>query len=142
MGASSNKGKPVHEERDDWGNKLIAEKNGNTITMFLLLAGAKKRKRLGYIDVAKRRFHAFRERGRHIFRKANGYGFNYDFLAKARAFDDICLSDETQSWKIPVAFVLENKKFLHFKQVGFERQVFVSLEQIKPFEMRRGGPAF
>ncbi|MBK7362665.1 MAG: hypothetical protein IPJ01_10255 [Micavibrio sp.] len=36
---------------------------------------------------------------------------------------------------IPVKFILENGKFLFFKEQGFEKQIFVSLEQLAEFKI-------
>jgi hypothetical protein len=47
------------------------------------------------------------------------------------------LNDETTHWKIPVKYVLEHGKYLEFSKVGFELQRFVSLEELKQFEVNQ-----
>ncbi len=150
--SSAKKGKPeddnnsnnsnVHTERDAAGNMLQATSYPDTIEMYLHLVSEKHPRHIGTIDKARRYFFANRTRGIHLHYKSGSYGFNYEFLSKAKMFDFVCLSDELQAWKIPVSFILEKKNFLHFKKEGFEKQIFVTLEEIAQFERQKKAPAY
>jgi hypothetical protein len=54
-------------------------------------------------------------------------------LEKTKRFYNIRLTDEFNVWLIPVKFILGSGFFLNFLEQGFERQIFVTLEQIKKF---------
>jgi hypothetical protein len=100
--------------------------------VFLKLVAENKRRRLGYIDRAKRELVVKRKRDKHLHRKSNSYGFNHHILSKAKTFDTILLTDEFGEYRFPVAKVMAHgRTFLHFKQQGFELQIFLALEIIE-----------
>lgn len=116
--------------QDEAGNKIIVEQSGK---LFLKLNTEKNKRLLGQIMPA-RVFKVVRDRERHLFLKNRSYGFNYHILSNAKKFDTILLSDQFEVWKIPITFILENGQFLFFKQQGFEKQIFITLEQLKQFK--------
>lgn len=115
-----------------------ADKNGNSLwimnsgNVFLKLMKETKKRRLGYIDRGKRIFMVRRKRATHLLRKINSYGFNHHLISKAKSFDKISLRDEFGEYVFPVSKVMEHgKTHLHFKQKGFELQIFLPLEIIE-----------
>lgn len=116
-------------------NKIHTKATDKRITVWLQLRaeGGRKRK-IGVITKSTRTMFITRKREEHLMRKLNGYGFNRYVLETAKLFDKINLKDEHSKWEIPVKYILENGTFLQFKQVGYEVQQFVSLEQLKKFE--------
>lgn len=122
---------------DEGHNKLIMKRTEKTKTLYLQLQSYTRKRRLGVVTISTRTITVRRKYYQHLFRKGNAYGFNEFLLKNTKTFDTINLSDEFSDWKIPVKFILENGKHLNFKQQGFELQLFVSLEQIEQFKVKK-----
>jgi hypothetical protein len=120
--------------KDNEGNKIITEPNDFGMCVYLQLKSEDKKRVIGVINEANRTMDIFRDREKHLFRKGNAYGFNNYVLENATKFDTIILKDSISRWEVPVKFILENGRFLLFKQQGFEIQKFVSLEQLEQFK--------
>lgn len=122
---------------DDSGlNKLMVKQNDKLIILTLKLGNLKPR-RIGTVTKSTRTIEMRRKRGIHLFRNGNAYGFGYYVLKNQTSIDYIRLSDDTGChWKIPVPYLLAKGKFLHFKNQGFELQKFLSLEDLKQFEVQ------
>lgn len=122
---------------DEGGNKLQIKQNDKLIIPTLLLKNDKPR-RLGVVTKSTRTIDIKRKVDKHLFIKGNSYGFCYFLLNNQTSFDWIRLSDDRGNhWKIPVKFVLDNGKFLFFKGQGFEKQIFVSLESIEQYRVKK-----
>lgn len=124
---------------DECGNALLCVSNGKRIKLILKLISEqtptkKKSRRLGIINKAVKTFYIRRKRERHLFLKTNSYGFNYKILSEALLFDKIRLIDDVAEWLIPKKFILEEGKFLFFKSEGFEKQIFITLDQMEQFK--------
>lgn len=120
---------------DDGNNKIRIQQNDKLIHITLLLKNDKPR-RIGSVTKSTRTIVMERKRDIHLFRKGNAYGFCEYVLRTLKYADDVRLSDETTNWKIPVKFILENGYYLFFKEQGFEKQLFLSLEKLAEFEVR------
>jgi hypothetical protein len=132
--------KPLENVRsisDDYGNLVIARNNGKRIILSLKLVEEDRHRRIGVVNLAQKTLSIRRCRDKHLFRKATAYGINYKLLADSKLFDTVKISDELQDWSVPVSYILENGSFLNFQNVGFELQLFVSLEQIEQFKMQK-----
>ena len=121
---------------DSAGNKIIASNNGDRIKVLLKLNSELRSRLLGYVNIKSKSIKIIRKKEVHLLYKNNSYGFNHTLLADAKTFDKILLKDELNAWKIPTQFILDNGKFLFFKEQGFERQIFVSLEQLNQFKTK------
>ena len=121
---------------DSAGNKIIASNNGDRIKVLLKLNSELRSRLLGYVNIKSKSIKIIRKKEVHLLYKNNSYGFNHTLLADAKTFDKILLKDELNSWKIPTQFILDNGKFLFFKEQGFERQIFISLEQLNQFKTK------
>lgn len=117
-------------------NYLTIKENNKIIIVSLKLEDHKKHRLIGTVTKSTRTIEMRRKRDIHLFRKSNSYGFNDYVLTNQTLFDFIRLNDETNHWKIPVKFVVDNGTYLNFSQQGFELQRFVSLEDLKQFEVR------
>ena len=92
---------------------------------------------VGRVDLKERTLELIRNRESHLMRKNNSYGFNEYMIREAKLFDDIELRDDVGTYKFPKSVVLEQGQYLHFKEQGFEKQLFVPLEVIEKFELRK-----
>jgi hypothetical protein len=121
---------------DSAGNKIIASNNGDRIKVLLKLNTELKSRLLGYVNIKSKSIKIIRKKEVHLLYKNNSYGFNHTLLADAKMFNKILLKDEFNSWSIPTQFILDNGKFLFFKEQGFEKQIFVSIEQLNQFKTK------
>tara|TARA_R110000868_G_scaffold36781_5_gene130241 strand:- start:341 stop:739 length:399 start_codon:yes stop_codon:yes gene_type:complete len=121
---------------DSSGNKIIASNNGERIKVLLKLNAELRCRLLGYVNIKSKTIKIIRKKELHLLRKNNSYGFNHTLLADAKMFNKILLKDEFNSWSIPTQFILDNGKFLFFKEQGFEKQIFVSLEELNQFKTK------
>lgn len=121
---------------DEGRDKIITESTDKRIALFLMLRSDRRKRKVGTITISTKTMEVKRNRHKHLFKKGTAYGFNEYVLKTTKKFDTIRLSDEYSDWKIPVQFILENGKYLHFSSQGYELQKFVSLEQIEQFKVQ------
>ncbi len=126
--------------KDDNGNSIIIENKTGTINIYISLKGENKRRKVGSVNEKSRTIKIKRNRGRHLFRKNNSYGFNYYILSTATKFDFVHLKDDFLECKIPVSTILKIGSFLHFKNSGFEKQIFLSLSEIESWDVKNKNP--
>lgn len=128
---------------DDTGkNKLMIKQNDKLITLILKL-GTTKNRHIGTVTKSTRTIEMNRVRGKHLFLKGNAYGFNHYVLKNQTSIDWIRLSDDMGGrWKISVKDVLDNGKFLHFKNQGFELQQFLSLNELDRLDKKEKNSRF
>lgn len=123
------------EQRDSDGNRMIAAvfPNGNWSISIQLIS--EKRQRLaGTVDSKEKTFFIKRKRSKHLHYKTNSYGFNDSILRGEPKIEKVVLRDEYGIYIIPVAAILEQGKYLYFKQSGFEKQIFLKLDIIESFK--------
>lgn len=126
----------LRTKTDEFGNAILAKDNGVRIIIVLKLRGEGRSRRLGVLNIATNTLYIKRKRSQHLFKKNNSYGFNYHLLESAKRFEFIRLEDEYNEWLIPRQYLLEKGVFLHFKQIGFERQIFVPLALLEEFKRK------
>jgi hypothetical protein len=105
-------------------------------SIFLHLVGENKSRHIGTLYLKDRALHITRNRGKHLFRKNSSYGFNEHIIRTAVLFDTIVLKDEFGVFDIPLSIILEKGTYLEFKESGFERQIFLSLEFIEAYKKK------
>lgn len=119
---------------DEYGNLIISKNNGKRIIVKLKLSNEKTYRLLGVINKATKSIRMTRKRSMHLLIKAQAYGFNYDLLSSVKQFKTVRLEDEFERWTVPVEYILKEGSFLFFKNQGFERQIFITLQQLKQFK--------
>lgn len=124
----------IKSSSDAQGNLLICKNNGKRIVVKIKLSNEQRYREVGVINMAQRVMDVKRSRGLHLHNMSNSYGFNHKLLSEAKRFDNVRLKDELGEWLIPREFILENGKFLFFKQQGFELQTFIPLSMIEQFK--------
>lgn len=112
--------------QDEYGNKLYRRKD----TIFLQLTTEERPRKLGVIDEEYQVIVINRDPSKHLHRLSNSYGFNFQLLKNATVFNSIRLIIENEHYLIPISLIKEKGKFLFFKQQGFEKQVFLDLDEI------------
>jgi hypothetical protein len=126
----------VYYIKDEIGNTIISTHHGNFATICLKLNSENFQRQLGVVHFDKREFYVKRKREKHLMVRANSYGFNHYILDNALLFDNVVVEDEYHKWRIPRAIILEQGKFMHFKNNGgFELQLFVSLDTLSNYEV-------
>lgn len=133
---SKNKG-GINTRMDEQGNSIIAMRKDNIIKIYLKLKSETRKRKIGFVNTNTKTLHIFRDRGKHLFRKLNAYGFCYQIIKDAKLFNEVRIKDDYFEWLVPTEFILdkENAQYLHFKgSGGFELQVFISLDLLEQFK--------
>lgn len=112
------------------GHRFEADERDGFIYITLHLKGKKAARNIGRVRLADRVLEVTRKRDKHLMRKANAYGFNEYVLREAKRFDKIELTDEYGTYLFSRQLVLDMGRYLHFKEEGFEKQMFLSLNII------------
>ncbi len=122
----------IVKRSDEYGNLLVIKNNGKRIVLSLKLASETRHRQIGVINEKQRTMTVYREPN-HLHRISNSYGFNYQLLAEAKKFDFVRIIAADAEYKIPRLRILEKGvgDFLHFLGQGFERQIFVKLDELK-----------
>lgn len=121
--------------KDEVGNIIESTHKASTATLKLKLASEKFYRSIGNINMKSRQLEMVRERSKHLFRKFNAYGFNHHILANSVLFDTVLLKDDKGVYDVPKQVILENGKFMNFKNHGgFELQIFLPLTEIEKFK--------
>lgn len=120
----------TYEIKDTEGNAIRSKNYGGFIHIVLYLKGTAYPRKLGRINTSTNTLIVDRKRAKHLHLKSNSYGFNHSLLAQATRFDKVQINDETGSYIATVEDILTNGKFLFFKQVGFEKQIFYPINQL------------
>jgi hypothetical protein len=112
------------------GHRFEADERDGLLYITLHLKGKKAARNIGRVRPADRVLEVSRKREKHLMRKANAYGFNEYVLREAKKFDRIELTDEYGTYLFSRQLVLDMGRYLHFKEEGFEKQLFLSLNII------------
>lgn len=112
------------------GHRFEADERDGFLYITLHLKGSKRGRSIGRVRLADRVLEVERNRSKHLMNKANAYGFNEYVIRAAKKFDRIELTDEYGTYLFPRQLVIDMGKYLHFKDEGFERQMFLSLNII------------
>ena len=87
----------------------------------------KKHRYIGYIK--NRSFFTFRDKSIHTFKKLGAIGINYKLLKQgSELFDYIVISYGSDLLQTSREYYLKYGYFLHFKDNGLERQIFLKIE--------------
>jgi hypothetical protein len=126
----------ITTEPDERGNFFRVESDQLMMvrSIALQLALEKKTRHIGTLYVKDRVLKIKRTRSRHLFLKNNSYGFNEHIIRTAILFDRVILNDEFGVFDIPREVILSKGTYLDFKQIGFEKQIFLSLEIIQQYK--------
>lgn len=126
----------VKEWPDKFGNKIeVIETSSGVFNIKLTLRGDPRKRLLGIINEKSREFMVRRDRTKHLFKKAMAYGFNDSLLRNTKKFEKVILIEDTGTFEIPVSDILSKGFYLNFKQQGFEVQIFMSLDELKPYKI-------
>jgi len=112
------------------GHRFEVDEKDGYLYITLRLKGKKAGRNIGRVRLADRVLEVSRKRDKHLMLKANAYGFNEYVMRTAQKFDVVELTDEYGTYSIPRQLILNMGKYLHFKEEGFEKQLFLSLNII------------
>ena len=109
------------------GERIEVDEKDGYLYLTLYLKNSKGGRLIGRVRLADRVFEVTRNREKHLMKKARAYGFNEYVLRVAKKFDTVELTDEYGTYRIPRQLILNMGSYLHFKDEGFERQLFMPL---------------
>lgn len=109
------------------GHRFEADEKDGFLYITLYLHGARKGRNIGRVRLADRVLEITRNREKHLMKKGKAYGFNEYVMRTAKTFDKIELQDDYGTYLFPRQLILDMGSYLHFKEEGFERQLFLPL---------------
>lgn len=112
------------------GHRFEVDEKEGYLYITLHLKGKKAGRNIGRVRLKDRVLEVERKRDKHLMMKGNAYGFNEYVMRTAQKFDVVELTDEYGTYSIPRQLILNMGKYLHFKEEGFEKQLFLSLNII------------
>lgn len=118
---------------DEQGNHFVTRESGNVLTIFLKLNNETREREIGKVFLKERILEIKRNREKHLFRKNKSYGFNEHVIKTGKTFDKIQLSDEQNTYLFNKELILTKGSYLHFKDLGFEKQLFLPLSEMENF---------
>ena len=118
---------------DEQGNHFVTKESGNVLTICLKLNNETREREIGKVFLKERILEIKRNREKHLFRKNKSYGFNEHVVKTGKTFDKIQLSDEQNTYLFNKELILQNGSYLHFKDLGFEKQLFLPLSEMEKF---------
>lgn len=114
-------------------DKVITNEKGNAIEIKLKLASEKHSRALGTVNIEEKTLYIKRQKSKHLLIKANAIGFNYSLIRDAKRFNKVLLMMDGEQYLIPNEHILEHGSFLWFKNEGFEKQIFLNMNEIHKF---------
>lgn len=117
------------------GHRFEAEEKDGFLYITLHLNGSRKGRNIGRVRLADRTLEIMRNREKHLLKKARAYGFNEYVMRTAKTFDTIELQDDYGTYVFPRQLILDRGSYLHFKEEGFEKQLFLPLFLIQSFKV-------
>jgi hypothetical protein len=125
----------ISDHKDNFGNTLRIEKYTEMNVLKLLLPRLKETRHIGRIHKPTRVMYTERMRGKHLHRNTNSYAFNEYLLTNCELFDQIEMKEgRKHRYVIPVKFIIENGRTRAYGEQGFEKQIFISREDIQQFK--------
>ena len=118
---------------DEQGNHFVTRESGNVLTIYLKLNNETREREIGKVYLKERILEIKRNREKHLFRKNKSYGFNEHVIKTGKTFDKIQLSDEQNTYLFQKELILIKGSYLHFKDLGFEKQLFLPLSEMENF---------
>lgn len=118
---------------DEQGNYFIVNQVKDWLTISLKLATESKDRELGKVNLKNRVLEIKRIKSKHLFKKNNSYGFNEHLIKTGLTFDKILFSDGERSFLFPKELILQKGSYLHFKQLGFEKQLFLQVSEMENY---------
>lgn len=76
-----------------------------------------------------------RKREKHLLSRTSSYGFN-DFVIQTAASKYVLLVDNYGTYHIPIEIIKRHGRYMHFKNAGLERQVFIALHVIEAYRQK------
>lgn len=116
-------------------NALIFYKDGRVT---IKLQTEKRERKVGLIK--DETLFVDRSYDKHLLRKANAYGFNYNLLkSKHKNFNFVCINeDDCATYIVPVETILNTGRVMFFKNSedgnSFEVQIFLNRDIIKTYK--------
>ena len=127
----------IKTQPDERGNYFSVESDQLMMvrSIWIHLSSENKSRNIGVLYVKDRVLKIKRNRARHLFKKNNSYGLNEHIIRTAILFDHILIEDEHGVYMVPREKIMANGTYLDFKQIGFEKQIFLSLEIMELFRI-------
>ena len=119
---------------DPIGNALVCYKDGKVM---LTISTESRDRKIGFIK--DKMLFVDRSYDKHLHRKSNSYGFNYNLLKLAKSFDKVAINeDDERLFVVPKDIIMNFGKVMYFKNSedgnSFEVQIFLNRDIIKTYK--------
>jgi len=104
--------------------------------IYMYIESEQRHRLLGKINNSKREITVIRKES-HRHYKSDSYGFNETMLNEANICQYIKLKSSEGIFRLPIYFIKQNGFYLHFKNQGFEKQIFLKVDSIKQFKVSK-----
>lgn len=118
---------------DPIGNALVCYKDGKVM---LTISTESRDRKIGFIK--DKMLFVDRSYDKHLHRKSNSYGFNYNLLKLAKSFDKVAINeDDERLFVVPKDVIMSLGRVMYFKNSedgnSFEVQIFLNRDIIKNY---------
>jgi len=120
---------------NDNGDFFKISQKGGLLKISLKLKSEPGSRNIGEVKLDDKTLLLKRNKAKHLFKKNNSYGFNEYLIENGKTFDKIMLADDDAVYLFPKELVKEKGNYLYFKQEGFEKQIFLALDEIKKHQI-------
>jgi len=120
---------------NDNGDFFKISQKGGLLKISLKLKSEPGSRNIGEVKLDDKTLLLKRNKAKHLFKKNNSYGFNEYLIENGKTFDKIMLADDDAVYLFPKTLVKEKGNYLYFKQEGFEKQIFLALDEIKKHQI-------
>lgn len=120
---------------NDSGDFFKISQKGGLLKISLKLKSESGSRNIGEVKLDDKTLLLKRNKAKHLFKKNNSYGFNEYLIQNGKTFDKIMLADDDAVYLFPKELVKEKGNYLYFKQEGFEKQIFLALDEIKKHQI-------
>jgi hypothetical protein len=120
---------------NDNGDFFKISQKGGLLKISLKLKSEPGSRNIGDVKLDDKTLLLKRNKAKHLFKKNNSYGFNEYLIENGKTFDKIMLADDDAVYLFPKELVKEKGNYLYFKQEGFEKQIFLALDEIKKHQI-------
>jgi hypothetical protein len=97
--------------------------------VLLYLPNETRGREIGWFENHGSSFHCVRIPEKHLLRKTRSYGFNYHFFKNASFRSVFIHFPSGETLTTSRLHILRHGKLLHFKEQGFEKQIFLSVSE-------------
>jgi len=120
----------IMNREDAYGNRIEMSKYGS---LRLILASENRERGIGGLLITEDEpdivYYVKNSKEKYIFKKLKAWGINAFVILNLKPTDKIIIKTNKKNYETTVKNVLEKGQYYFFKEQGFEKQIFLPLEE-------------